>query len=144
MKRIALGAIGAVLALSAAGCSSSDPVADASASVSEASSAYCSQLATTEAAASELESLASNPSATVDQIKAQRQEVKADLSDLASEAENLGTVQKAANQTLIAAYDTAVQNIPGDATVQEAGTQLEAATKALATALAQVKQSASC
>ncbi len=144
MKRVVIGAIGAVFALSAAGCSSSDPVADASASVSEASSSYCAQLATTENAVSALAATATNSNSSVDELKSQRATVKEDLQTLATEAENLDSVQKAANETLVNAYDAAVQSIPEDATLSEAGTQLETATTALAASLKAVAKSANC
>lgn len=81
---------------------------------------------------------------TVDELKAQRATVKQDLAALGTEAGNLSAVQKAANETLVNAYDAAVANIPTDATLSDAGTQLAAATKTLAAALTAVKQSANC
>lgn len=144
MKKLAFAAVGALALASTAACSSGDPVADASASVSSASSAYCSQLAETMSATSALASLAVNPNATVDQLKEQRQVVKDDVADLQSEAQNLKATQKAAVNTLASAYDQAINQIPADATVAQAGQKIETATKALATALAAVKGASDC
>lgn len=144
MRKLVFGGIGALALLSTAACSSGNPVADASASVSEASSSYCSQVAATTAATKELATLVTNPNTTVDQLKDQRAEVASDLSDLQSQAKDLAAAQKAAVATLATAYDQAVSNIPTDATVSQAGQQLKAATAALSTALAAVAAADKC
>lgn len=144
MKKLLIGGLGVLALTATTACSSSNPVADASASVSEASSAYCSQLAATAASTGELATLATSPNATVDQLKAQRAEVQSDLADLETEAKNLQETQKAAVNTLATAYQQAVSSIPSDATVSQAGQQLKTATAALSSALTAVKASSKC
>ncbi|MGB3676119.1 MAG: hypothetical protein WA988_16935 [Candidatus Nanopelagicales bacterium] len=144
MRKLIFGGIGALALVSTAACSSGDPVADASASVSDAASSYCSQLSATAAATGELATLATNPNTTVDELKAQRAEVNSDLQDLKSEATNLKETQKAAVGTLTTAYEQAIQSIPADSTVSQAGQQITAATTALSAALTAVKAAGNC
>lgn len=144
MRKLIFGGIGALALASTAACSSGNPVADASASVSEASSSYCSQVAATEASVGELATLLANPNTTVDQLKDQRAEVKSDLTDLESQAKDLAAAQKAAVGTLATSYEEAVQSIPADATVAQAGQQLKTATTALSSALTAVSKSGNC
>jgi hypothetical protein len=126
----------AVLALALAGCSSE--------STEDANQAYCDAVATAQAEAAELRSLITGGGATVEDVQAQVDTIRDAAQEASDAAGSLSDSVRADIEAADEAFDSAIEAIPGDATLAQAAVQYQAAVSAWDAAVAQIRTEVGC
>ncbi len=132
--RVVAAALGALVALGLAGCSQS---------VEEAGGEYCSDLDTLRGELAALTSLVGGD-ATVEQLQEQRDAVREAYDAAVSSAGDLDQAVSNEADQAYEDYQDAVDAIPGDASLTEAGPQYVAAVQAYLADLGSIADQAGC
>jgi hypothetical protein len=135
IRSFALGVASLGLVLSMTACAPA---------TTDANAAYCTSSAAVQSEVVKLKTLATNSSATLDQLAAQRNEVAKAATAAAKDAEKLGDEVKKEIIAADNAFDMAIKAIPGSATVQEASTAYQAAIDAWDKAMLSIRTKVGC
>ncbi len=125
------------LALSLASCSSGEDTA-------EGSEEYCTSSAAAKAEVAELRTLITGGQATIDDVKTQVRAIGSATAAAAEDAAGLADSVKADIKAADDAFDAAIADIPGDATLTEAAAAYQSALEAWDAALLSIRTEAGC
>ena len=136
-RTITVTLAGLGLALSLSACSSSDDTAETSAQ-------YCTSSAAAQAEVAELKTLVTGGEATIDDVKTQVQAIGAATATASKDAADLADSVKADIKAADDAFNDAIGNIPGDATLTEAAAAYQAAIDAWDAAMVSIRTETGC
>jgi len=112
-------------------------------SVEDSSAEFCNDLTTLEAEVTSMKSLVAS-NATLEQIQDQEDVVADAWSDVRDSAENLNSAVSDDAESAADDFQSALGDIPGDATLTEAAPQYDAAVEAYLQSLAGISSEADC
>ena len=135
-KSVVAGMAGLSLVLTLSACSSND--------TAEAKKEYCDANSAVQTEVASLKTLVTGGTATVDDVKKQVDKVKEAASKAADKGKDLADSVKGQIESADEAFTKAVDAIPGDATLQEASTQYQAAVAAWEQSVAKIRSDAGC
>lgn len=126
----------AVLALALSGCSSN--------STADTNQAYCDAVTSAQSEVSQLKSLITGGDATLDDVRSQADAVRDAADQAGSGADSLSESVRADIAAANEAFDKAVGDIPGDATLVQAAAQYQDAVRAWEESVQQIRTEVGC
>jgi hypothetical protein len=126
----------AVLALALSGCSSS--------STADANQEYCDAVTSAQSEVGQLKSLITGGDATLDDVRSQADAVRDAADQAGSGADSLSESVRADIEAANEAFDKAVGDIPGDATLAQAAAQYQDAVRAWEESVQQIRTEVGC